>query len=83
MKLNIPGQIIIPVLIYRNAPEYKLINVILKKINNAIILRKPLHNKDSITLANEVIKININRNYGVVTFDIENLYFNISIREPI
>ena len=67
----------------RNAPGYKISKALIKKLNNAINLKNHYIIKDSITLANELTKININENHRMVTFDIKDLYVNIPIGEAL
>ena len=76
IKLHKPGQSIRPIVNNRNAPGYKISKALVKKLNNAINLKNHYIIKDSITLANELIQININENHRMVTFDIKDLYVN-------
>jgi len=83
IKLQKSGQPIRPILNNRNAPGYKISKVLVKKLNNAINLKNHYTVKDSITLANEQIKINIYENHRMVTFDIKVLYVNIPIGQTL
>jgi hypothetical protein len=79
-KANIPIR---PVVNNRNTPTYKTT----KKINN--ILKQCLQPEDnyntqkSRTLANDLTKLTINKNYRMVTYDIKDLHVNIPIEETL
>jgi hypothetical protein len=83
LKLHTPGIPIRPVRNNKNAPSYK----IAKKLND--ILKRPLFldnhyiTSNSISLANDLVKLKINIKHRVLTLDLKDLKVKIPIKETI
>ena len=71
IKLHKPGQPIRPVVKNRNAPAYKISKLLINKLNNILNLRNRYIVKDSTPLANDLTKLKIEENHGMVVFDIK------------
>jgi len=83
IKLNKDGKPIIPVINNIQAPSYKAA----KRLNKILQQRLNLGNQytvvNSVTLAQDLMKLNINNKHRLITMDIKDLYVNIPITETV
>jgi len=83
IKLHKDGNPIIPVINNIHAPSYKAA----KRLNKILQQRLNLGNQytvvNSVTLAQDLMKLYINNKHRLITMDIEDLYVNILITEPV
>jgi hypothetical protein len=83
IKIRKPGNPIRPVVDNTTAPTYKISKFLANKLNDYINLKYHYNTKDYITLANDLIKVNLDENHKMITFDINDLYINIPIKETL
>jgi hypothetical protein len=83
IKINKPGHPIRPVVDITTAPTYKVFKSLANKLNGYINLKHHYNAKDSITLANDLIKLNLNENHRIITLYINDLYVNIPTKETL
>jgi hypothetical protein len=79
-KVNIPIR---PIINNRPAPAYKSAKHLADILNQYITLKNPYFIISSHNLANDLIKLKINDNHNMVTFDTKDLYVNIPIEETL
>ena len=84
LKLHKPNISIRPVVNNKNAPTYKTAK---KKLNDILKQCLCLDNRyntiNSTSLANDIVKLTINNKHRMITYDVNNLYVNISIDETL
>jgi hypothetical protein len=83
IKIHKPDNPIRPVVNNIHAPAYKISKFKAKKLNNHLKLKNCYNVKNSITLANDLIKLEMHTNFRMITFDIKDLYVNIPIHETL
>jgi hypothetical protein len=83
IKIHKPGNPLRPVVNNMTAPAYKIANFLAKKLNDHTHLKYQYTVKDSTTLANDLMKLKLNDNHRMITFDIKDLYVNIQINETL
>jgi len=83
IKIHNPDNAIRPVVNNMNAPSYKISKFLAKKLNGYLNLDYQFNVTDSLTLANDLIKLKIDQNSRMITFDIKDLYVNIPIEETL
>ena len=83
LKLHTPDNPIRPVINSMNAPIYKLAKHLVKLLNTHLTLKNYYNVTNSTNLATELTHLVINKNYRLITYDIEDLSVNISIEEVI
>jgi len=66
-----------------NTPAYKISKLLAKKLNGYLNLDYQFNITDSLTIANDFIKLKIDQNSRMITFDIKDLYVNIPIEETL
>jgi hypothetical protein len=74
IKLHKPGNPIRPVVNNTYAPAYKISKFLARKLNDYIQLMNGYNVKNSITLANDLVKMKLHENCKMITFDIKDLY---------
>ena len=82
LKLHKPGNPIGPVVNNMSATSYKTSKHINNKLN-AYLCLSYYNVKNSISLAEDLIKLKIKENYKMMTYDIKDLYVNIPIQETL
>ena len=66
-----------------NAPTHKISKLLAKKLKGYLNPHYQFNVTDSLTLANNLIKLKIDQNSRMITFDIKDLYVNILIEETL
>jgi hypothetical protein len=79
LKLHKKDIPIRPVISNRTAPSYKLAKHLTKVINQHLTLKNSYIVSNSIDLAQDLTKLNLHKNHRMITFDIKDLYVNMSI----
>jgi hypothetical protein len=79
-KIGVPTR---PVINNRTAPSYKLAKLLTKILGQHITLHNHFIVTNSINLANDLTKLEIQENHRLITFGIKDLYVNIPITETI
>ena len=83
IKIHKPNNPIRPVVSNRNAPSYKIAKFLVNKVHEHLNLKYQYNVKDFISMANDLTKLKIDENHGMITFDIMDLYVNILITETL
>jgi hypothetical protein len=83
IKIHKPDNPIRPVVNNMSAPAYKISKLLAKKLNGYLNLDYQFNVTDSLTLANDLIKLKIDQNSRMITFDIKDSYVNIPIEETL
>ena len=80
LKVHKENEPIRPVINNKQAPSYKTAKFLNKKLCNLIDLPHTYNIKNSQELAEELIKIHINKDKRLITYDIKDLYVNLPIQ---
>jgi hypothetical protein len=83
IKTHKLGKPIRPVVNNIHAPASKISKFLAKELNDYLKLKNCYNVKNSITLANGLVKLKMHKSFSMTTFDIKNLYINIPIHETI
>ena len=66
-----------------NAPAYKISKYLVNKLNEYLNLEHQFTMKNSINLAEDLMKLKVNGKYRMLTYDIKDLYVNIPTKHTI
>jgi len=83
IKLHKPGNPIRPVTNNTKAPSYKIAKHLTDVLSWNLHTSNQYNVKNSIAMAENLTKIEINENHKLITYDIKNLYINIPIHETL
>jgi len=83
IKLHKHGHPIRPVINNTKTPSYKIAKHLTDVLSRHLHLSNQYNVKNSITLAENLTKIEINENHKLITYDIKDLYANIPIHETL
>jgi len=64
-----------------NAPPHKVSKYLVHKLNGYLNIDHQLNVKNSISLAEDITKLNINENHRMITYDTKDLYINMQIKK--
>jgi hypothetical protein len=83
LKLHKPHIPIIPVINNTQAPTYKVAKHLTKILDNSRTLNNYYNVTNSTDLATELVKLHVNENHRLITFNMQELFINIPIQETL
>jgi hypothetical protein len=83
LKLHKPHIPVRPVINNTQAPTYKVAKHLTKILDNFLTLNNYYNVTNSTELATDLVKLHINENHRLITFDIQDWFVNIPIQETL
>jgi hypothetical protein len=83
IKVHKPEAPTRPIINNIEAPSYKLASYLQSKLEDYLTLKNEYNSVNSITFAENIMKIRLKSNHKMLTMDIKDLYVNIPIKETI
>ena len=83
LKLHKPNIPIRPVVNNKNAPTYKTAKNLIDILKQCLYLDNRYNTINSTSLANDIVKLTINNKHRMITYDLKDLYVNISTDETL